>query len=80
MLTPRQRAWLLPPVAVALLAGVFAGRASSQLLFSVAAALAAFVAILLLKSRLRFAACVVFAIALGSLARGLKFLRHRIRR
>jgi predicted membrane metal-binding protein len=73
MLTPRQRGWLLPPVAVALLAGVFAGRASSQLLFSVAAALAAFVAILLLKSRLRFAAFVVFAVALGFLAGYLAF-------
>jgi hypothetical protein len=73
MLTPRQRGWLLPPVAVALLAGVFAGRASSQLLFSIAASLAAFAAILLLKSRLRFAACVMFAVALGSLAGYLAF-------
>ena len=73
MLTLRQRGWLLPPAAVALLAGVFVGRASSQLLFSVAACILAFVAVLLLKGRLRFVACIVFAFVLGSLAGYLGF-------
>ena len=73
MLTLRQRGWLLPPAAVALLAGVFVGRASSQLLFSVAACILAFAAVLLLKGRLRFVACIVFAFVLGSLAGYLGF-------
>lgn len=73
MLTLRQRGWLLPPAAVALLAGVFVGRASSQLLFSVAGSILAFAAVLLLKGRLRFVACIVFAFVLGSLAGFLGF-------
>jgi competence protein ComEC len=73
MLTVKQRGWLLPPAAVALLAGVFAGRATSQLLFSVAACLIALTAVLLLKSRLRFIACIVFAFTIGSLAGCLAF-------
>ena len=73
MLTLRQRGWLLPPAAVALLAGVFVGRASSQLLFSVAGCILAFAAVLLLKGRLRFVACIVFAFVLGSLAGFLGF-------
>ena len=73
MLTRRQLGWLLPPAAVALLAGVFAGRAASQLLFSVAGCLASLAAVLLLKGRLRFVACLVFAFALGSLSGFLGF-------
>ena len=73
MLTIRQRGWLLPPAAVALLAGVFAGRAAPRLLFSVAACAAALAAVLLLKGRPRFAACLVFAFAVGSLAGFLTF-------
>ena len=73
MLTIRQRGWLLPPAAVALLAGVFVGRATSRLLFSVAACIIAFAAVLLLKKRLRFVACIVFAFVLGSLAGCLAF-------
>ncbi len=73
MLTRRQLGWLLPPAAVALLAGVFAGRAASQLLFSVAGCLASLATVLLLKGRLRFVACLVFAFALGSLSGFLGF-------
>ena len=73
MLTVRQHAWLLPPAAIALLAGVFAGRAASQLLFSVVACIAALTAVLLLTRRLRFIACLVFFFAVGSLAGGLAF-------
>jgi len=73
MLTLRQRGWLLPPAAVALLAGVFVGRASSQLLFSVVGSIVAFAAVLLLKGRLRFVACIAFAFILGSLASFLGF-------
>lgn len=73
MLTLRQRGWLLPPVAVALFAGIFAGRAASQILFSAVSCVAAFAAVLLLKDRLRFTACLVFAFALGSLAGFLAF-------
>ena len=68
MLTPRQRGWLLPPAAFTLFAGVFTGRTATQLLFSVAACIAALSAVLLLKKRLRFFACLAFAFALGSLA------------
>ena len=73
MLTARQRGWLLPPAAVALFAGVFAGRASSRLLFSVAGCFAALAALFLLRKRLRFVACVAFAFAFGSLAGFLAF-------
>lgn len=73
MLTVRQRGWLLPPAAAALFAGVFAGRASPRLLFSVVGCVASLAALLLLKRRLRFIACLVFALSLGSLAGFLAF-------
>ena len=73
MLTLRQRGWLLPPAAAALFAGVWAGRATSQLLFSIAGCVVALAAVLLLKKRLRFVACIVFAFTLGALAGCLAF-------
>ena len=64
----RQRGWLLPPAAVALFAGIFAGRAMPRLFFSLAACVTALAAVLLLKGWFRFVACVVLAFAVGTAA------------
>ena len=65
----RQRGWLLPPAAAVLLAGVFAGRtAASRSLWALAACLIALLSVILLKGRLRFAACLVLAFAAGCAA------------
>lgn len=64
-MTERQRGWLLPPAALALVAGVFAGRISSGLMFPVIACIFAACSVFLLKGKGRFAACIVFSLALG---------------
>ena len=72
-MTARQRGWLLPPAALALVAGIFLGRVTaSPVLPLIACALAA-VSALLLKGRGRFAACAVFCFALGACAGSLAF-------
>ena len=60
-----QRGWLLPPAALALVAGVFIGRETDSMLLPVAACILAVPAVLLLKDWLRFAACIVCSLALG---------------
>jgi ComEC/Rec2-related protein len=60
-----QRGWLLPPAAISLVAGIFLGRSFTGLLFPILALITAVIAILLLRSWLRFFACVVFCFVLG---------------
>ena len=67
-MTERQRGWLLPPAALALVAGVFAGRISSGLVFPLIGCLFAACAVFLLKGKGRFAACILFSLALGTCA------------
>ncbi|MBR2661114.1 MAG: ComEC/Rec2 family competence protein [Clostridia bacterium] len=64
-MTQRQRGWLLPPAALALVAGVFLGRETAGIVFPLCALLSALVSAFLLKGRLRFAACVFFCFTLG---------------
>jgi competence protein ComEC len=64
-MTRRQRGWLLPPAALALVAGVFLGRDTIGILFPLCALLFALFAALLLKGLLRFTACVLACFALG---------------
>ena len=72
-MTRRQRGWLLPPAAVALLAGVFVGRNTDQALYSFCAVLFAFFAVFLLRGRLRFIACITASLVLGVFAGSLAF-------
>lgn len=72
-MTPRQRGWLLPPAALALVAGVFLGRISENALLVLCALAASFLSVLLLKGRLRFFACVITSLVLGVLAGCLSF-------
>lgn len=72
-MTSRQRGWLLPPAAFALVAGVFLGRNTESFLFPLCALAAALLAVLLLRGRLRFAACLAAALALGAAAGSLAF-------
>ena len=60
-----QRGLLLPPVSVALVAGVLIGRVTDSIFIPVCACILSFVSIFLLRNRLRFFACVVFCICLG---------------
>ena len=72
-MTPRQRGWLLPPAAIILVAGVFLGRNTEGLILPLAACLPAFAAACLLKGKGRFAACLVFCLALGVSAGSVAF-------
>lgn len=67
-MTARQRNWLLPPASLALVAGVFAGRASGRTAFFPCACALALLSVLLLKGRLRFAACLLAAFTLGAVS------------
>ena len=67
-MTPRQRAWLLPPAALFLSAGILLGRGMSSSLHPLLACLAALCAAVLLRGRLRFAACMALALALGAVS------------
>ena len=72
-MTPRQRSWLLPPASLVLVAGVFLGRNTHAIVFPACACLLALTAALLLRGRLRFAACVAACLALGAFAGSLAF-------
>lgn len=67
-MTSHQRGWLLPPAALALVAGVFAGRNITELYLPLAGLIFAFLAALLLRGRGRFSACILFCAALGVIA------------
>ena len=72
-MTSRQRGWLLPPAAAALIAGVFLGRGTPAVLYAVLACVCSVSAVLVLRGCWRFAACVVFSLALGVFAGSLSF-------
>ena len=67
-MTARQRAWLLPPAAVFLIAGILLGRNTVSPPLPWLACIAALAAIFLLQGRLRFAACMILSMALGAAA------------
>ena len=66
-MTLRQRGWLLPPAALFLTGGILLGRGMSSFLWALLAGLAAAGAVLLLRGRLRFAACMLLFFTFGSL-------------
>ena len=72
-MTARQRGWLLPPAAIALVAGVFPGRNAAGILLPLFACLLVLFAVFLLKGWFRFAACIVFSFVLGLLAGTIAF-------
>ena len=67
-MTARQRAWLLPPASLFLMAGILLGRGMASPLFPWLACLPAVAAACLLRGRFRFAACMVLCLALGAAA------------
>ena len=67
-MTPRQRAWLLPPAALFLVAGILLGRGISSPLLPLLACLPAVAAVILLRGRFRFAACMAVFLAVGAVA------------
>lgn len=72
-MTSRQRGWLLPPAVLFLIAGVFLGRSTPAVVYALAACLLCVPALILLKGRFRFAACLVFCLALGTVSGSLAF-------
>lgn len=64
-MTPRQRSWLLPPAALSLLAGVFAGRNTAEIALPVCALVCSLFAVFLLAGRLRLVACLAASFVLG---------------
>ena len=64
-MTVRQRGWLLPPASLSLVAGVFWGRNTENLLLPAVACVLALLDVFLLSGRFRFAACLAFSLALG---------------
>jgi len=71
--TTRQRSWLLPPAALALVAGVFLGRNAVGILLPLFACILTLSAVFFLKGWLRFSACIVFSLILGILAGSVAF-------
>ena len=67
-MTVRQRSWLLPPACLFLMAGILLGRGISSPLLPWLACLPAATAVFALRGRLRFAACLALAFALGAAA------------
>ena len=67
-MSPRQRSWLLPAATLFLIAGVLVGRDTSTPWFAMVAVLPAVAGIVLLRGRLRFAACLVLSMVLGTVA------------
>ena len=63
-MTARQRAWILPPAALFLMAGILLGREMSSPLPAWLACLPAVAAVFLLRGRFRFAACLMLFLAL----------------
>ena len=72
-MTARQRAWILPPAALVLVAGVFLGRITADPVCPAVACALGAVSVFLLKGKARFAACLVFAFSLGCTAGSFSF-------
>ena len=67
-MTSRQRSWLLPPAALALIAGILIGRGTPSPAFALVACLPVLAAILLGKGILRFVGCLLLSLAIGTAA------------
>ena len=67
-MTARQRAWLLPPSALFLIAGILLGREMTLPLFPLLACLPAVCAVLFLRGWFRFSACMILCLSLGAVA------------
>ena len=67
-MTARRRAWLLPPAALFLIAGILLGRETASPLLPWLACLSAAACVFLLRGRFRFAACMVLFLAAGAAA------------
>lgn len=67
-MTVRQRAWILPPATLFLMAGILLGREMSSPLPAWLACLPAVAAVFLLRGRFRFAACLMLFLAFGAAA------------
>ena len=64
-MTACQRGWLLPPASLALVAGVFLGKNTTDLLLPLFACILLLAAIFLLRGWFRFATCILFSAAIG---------------
>ena len=67
-MTVRQRAWLLPPAVLFLIAGILLGRNASSPLLLWLACIPAAAALILLHGWFRFAACMILCMTLGAAA------------
>ena len=67
-MTSRQRAWLVPPAVLFLIAGILLGRNMSSSLWPWLACIPAVAALILMRGWFRFAACMVLCAALGAAA------------
>ena len=67
-MTTRQRAWLLPPALLFLIAGILLGRGMASPLWPWLACLPAVGAVILLRGKFRFTACMALCLALGTAA------------
>ena len=67
-MTARQRAWLLPPACLFLIAGLLLGRSMESPLLPLLACLPALAAVVLFRGRFRFAACLILCLILGAVA------------
>ena len=65
-MTAFQRGWLLPPASVLLIAGILIGRGTDHVVFPAAALAAALLAVLMLRGKGRFCACMACSLALGA--------------
>ena len=67
-MTPRQRAWLLPPAVLFLMGGILLGRELHSPLLPLLSCLLSAAAVILLRSRFRFAACMALCLSLGAVS------------
>ena len=72
-MTPRQRGWLLPPLAVCFALGILLGRAYPAGWWCAFPCTAGLIAVCVGRGRVRFAACLALFLALGQMASGIAF-------
>ena len=72
-MTSFQRGWLLPPAALALIAGVLLGRSTPVFGYALLACVLCVPAVVLLKRRFRFAACLILSLSMGTAAGSLAY-------
>lgn len=64
-MTKAEKAWLLPPAAVCLAAGILIGRCSQSVLYALAACAAGIISCIFLRNRLRILTCLLLSVAVG---------------